>query len=285
MNIKNISITLTLLLTIVILASTSCRKEAGKESDGDPEKMRNAVASGGPVVYDGVISYSALGTREIDKNGITHQDVVYDGVGQFLTSAASQHTEDVGSVYFGVVNVVTDTPKYTTCIYNFSSTNRNHLSNATQFGSTTSFSLTGGSSFGPGTVSFYVPEEIFLDVVPTTCSVPFPQIQISTLPYRIFWNQDLANPNGVSVMVKYNGVMSNAINSAFSDIPFFNTPVNTTDIGYYDITAADLVGVPVGSIVDIYVGRGNEDDITTTNGKLINVEAHTHAKRSYSVIQ
>lgn len=284
---KNISLFAAI---IICLITISCSQEKDKNDpsliskNAYADHMKAIMSIGGSTTsgFDGKIQYKAFGMLEYAPGGSTvYQFCDYDCQSQFFKDATITTLENVGTLNIGSVSVVPATANGNS--YWYSTANRTDPANASQFGSTVTFAIAGGGSYSGSSVSFYVPEEIYLDTVPYSSCKNYTEISVSKLPHRIYWNQDASNPNGVAIMSEYNGPESNNVNSSFSSLSFYNAPIVTPDLGYYDLTMADLSGIPLGAIVTIHVGRGNED-VIVSGSKNVKVEGYASTLRSYVLV-
>lgn len=249
---------------------------SGNASDCLTEYDRTAL-------YDGRILYEAQGQKEFVMNEVMTA-VYYYGEADF-GGVVQYAWEDVGVVSFGAIDKKNDpATNYGRNHYRFTKDDYTDGRNEKQFGAQTLFSISGGSSYGPSKTVVSVPKVILLDTVTTICNCKRPEVSVSSLPYRIKWNQDVLNDKGVAVKITYNGFSYENEGSAL-DSPFYRyNKIIVPDLGYYDITIPDLKVVPVGGVFEITVSRGNEG-VITTNGKTINVEVYTKCDRNYRLIQ
>ncbi len=120
------------------------------------------------------------------------------------------------------------------------------------FGTTSTFSITGNSSYGIPAVSsqIYIPQVIKM-LTPATGGATVSK----AVGTAITWNPDPQN-DSIAVGFLYNGVTSHEKDSTLSATD--STWVRfVPDNGAYQVTSADLAGVPVGGYVHIRIGRGN----------------------------
>lgn len=271
------------LLLLFMLAACK-QNERSLEINSQPKNLTDRLTSflraGNPE--PGFIAYYAWGI-----SGPSGNAVDYNGHAEFFpNSSLSGSMVDVGVVNFGTVQVNTDTARYGTYAYNFTMPNKLGSQNASQWGSNVSFGITGGTSYNPFQTKFYVPQVIFLDTIPFVCNgsngINYPSISKSNPTTVLNWNMDIHNKQ-VAVIMYYDGVQSNKLNSALSNKSFSNAFI-VPDNGSYTIKPLDMLPYPVGSVLEVYVARGN-DETLNNNGKDVYVTANTYAKRTYIVLQ
>lgn len=283
---KNIIITA---IVLFFFLNSACKKESQSQElvKKQPTKERNSnglystMFGLGTSVCDGSIDYIATSESHTDTSGNAQYSSYYDGVGIFYDNPSTGGV-NVGSVSWGSIVLPPDSTRYGRWAYEFNTIQYTSLVNQTQFGSKTTFNITGGSGYSASSVNMYVPEEIYL--VPEKCMCSSPPLEKGKLPKTIFWNQDPNNLEGVVIMIEYNGFRSNLKNSSFSSESFFEDPISAPDNGKFDITSSMLVNIPLGSIVTIHIGRANQDEIVDGNGKVIAVSAIAHTQQDYNYV-
>ncbi|MCX6187237.1 MAG: hypothetical protein NTU43_09635 [Bacteroidetes bacterium] len=280
------------ILIITILASivfiTACKNGVETEIKSN-NKSKNTLTNlmlGGGVPYDeGSIYYRAITTT-----GNNDSSCYYWATGQFYKTSDlnPKDVENVGDLYIGAIKVnIMDTALYGKhYTYNFTSLDAKNQINAGQFGTGTAFSITGGGSFDPCSTEFYIPEELYLaPMTPCACgrSVSgLPTLSKTNPSVAINWITDPNNSN-VAVVFFYDGPTSKRLNANLSDQSFERTKI-VSDNGNYAISSSDLIDFPVGSVVEIYVGRSSEGDMTS-KGKNIHITGYTYAKETYEIVQ
>jgi len=240
----------------------------------------NIIASSLGTVgeYPGSISYIAFGS-----NGPMGKHAYYKGYAEFFNdSTLTGKVEDVGQVYFGNIAINTNPSRWGVNTYHFEAADMTNSTNSSQWGTNVTFGIAGGSSTYSGfNTSFYVPEVIYFDTISYVCGSPsLPPLSISSPP-TLTWNADGNNTN-VAIVIIYDGVASNQLNSSLSNQSFSQSLV-TNDNGSYGLTSSDLASFTSGAIVDVYVGRCGED-VVVSNGKKINIIAYTYSKRRYLLV-
>lgn len=90
--------------------------------------------------------------------------------------------------------------------------------------------------------------------------------------YVFNWNADSLNRNGVFIYVEYNPKF-------YGNEAFLNTNPNRVsnaifvdDNGSYKLTSELFDDIPLNSVVEVYIGRGNFGYITTENGTLSDMQ-------------
>jgi hypothetical protein len=276
--------TIVVILALISLGNISCKKDtqALPQNKNVTKKETSSMYSalfGGSLFYDGLIQYRADCESRRDTAGNIHQSVYYLGTGNFYDNLVTQGL-NVGNVSWGGIILTPDSARYGRWTYQFDNSHYSNPINNTQFGSNTDFSIAGGSAYANSIISMYVPDEIYLDPEPWSCSSPV--IYNSKLPKTIYWNSDPNNQTGVVIVIEYNGFRSNLKNATYSDASFFNPPIYVPDNGHFDINSSVLVNMPLGSIITVHLGRANQEDIIDANGKVVVVTAIAETKVDYN---
>ncbi len=220
------------------------------------------------------ISYTAIGLSSY--NG-QHSSMYY-GYAEFFN-------ENVGEVSFGNISIVPNPSFYGTNNYYFSKLNKADSTNQMQWGTTTTFGINGGGSYSAFNTRFYVPEVLFLNPQDSFYfngeGLPnSPTLSKSKPNFTLNWNSDTRN-DSVAIVFMYDGTWSHTIHSNLSSNSFA-TFTTCSDQGNYTLHASDLNSFPVGTIIDIYVGRGNNQEIIS-NGRTVYVTANTYAKQTFII--
>lgn len=271
-----------ILLFLAILA-ISCNSKVENQLEATSKNAINPVvkalfSSGFPE--PGKISYSAWGMAS-SKN----IEVLYNGHAEFFQDHNRfGHGENVGRVNFGSIFINTDIKQYGANDYNFSLSDVNNTNNSANWGANTSFGVAGGGVYPAFQVSFYVPKVIYLSPIGQVCnkiSSNYPIISKSNPAVSLNWNLDINNSQ-VAIIFYYDGIKSQSINPMLPTTSF-SSFVTAPDNGLYVINASDISNLPVGGLVEIYVGRGNDENVNI-QGKEVYITANTYSKRTYMIV-
>lgn len=270
----------------VLLLLSACSRENDSNETESQKKSNPLVSALTGVTYGnyyGEIDYSASGGKYSDTSNQVLTETTYNGQGYFYDNFISQRFTYVGTMQIGAISVVVDTN--ISLYYRFSPTQWRLPINETQFGSNVTFSISGNvSTYTAASTSLYVPEELYIDTISCSCQIGYPEISLSGLPYEIRWNTDPQNQKGVVILIKYEGYESHQRDASLPSNIYFKPAITAPDNGSYDITAADLAGIPIGGIIDVYVARGNDDEMLS-NGRPILINAYTYSKKRFIVVQ
>jgi hypothetical protein len=232
--------------------------------------------------YDGSIDYTSDGVKFMDSANTQQLQTVHNLLGKFF-HPTNDELVDAGQLQVGAISLHADS--------NFGYTYRlpssmmlNHSIHQSHFGANINFSIGGSMQFPASNVSMYVPQNIYIEPISSSCATANTIVSAGTLPFRVNWNIDPNNQNGVVILIRYNSFRSQNANPSFSGIPFFNAPILVNDIGYYDITQNDLNNIPVGAFFDVIIGRGNQDELLS-GSKKISIQAIAQSTRTYRLGQ
>jgi hypothetical protein len=271
------------LIFLLSIAFCSCNKKNENTSlTLNSSKPTNSVVSAFQSQNypdPGLISYYAWGTASTSGN-----EVLFDGHAEFFPdSSLTGQVENVGTVNFGIINIDTNVTRFGTHDYNFIKPNCIDPNNYSNWGINSNFGISGGGTYAPFQANFYVPEIIYLTPIAAVCNISslnYPTISKSNPTTVLNWNIDPNNAQ-VAIIFNYDGARSSSINSGLSSTSFSTYAVGP-DNGTYSVSIADLSAFPVGGILDVYVGRGNDENVIS-NGKEVYVTANTYSKRTYMI--
>jgi hypothetical protein len=273
-------ITISIIFLILFL---SCKKDPPiKETEDKRSRFERFIthqlmSSGMTGNYDGSIVYGARGEKRADTSNTVVKETYYDVFAQFLHSTQPELLT-AGDLQVGAITLAPNATFGNS--YQLPSSMIQDAIHNGQFGTSLTFSISGSADFPASSTTIYVPKEIYIDTVSCQCINSFPVVKLSSSPYRINWNADPNNNEGVVVLIRYNAQLSQHRDPSFAGSPFFNPPIFTTDNGYYDISANDLINIPAGAVFDLIIGRGNQEDMLS-GSKKISVEAVSRSSRSF----
>lgn len=285
---KSLSIKPILLLSFILIGSfIACQKDSEIKDGNKSNNIRRFVANGLMGInqsgyYDGSIDYTSNGLKFIDSTNTQQTQTLYNLIGQFF-HPTNDELVDAGKLHVGAISLHADS----NFGYKYRLPSSMMLDNPIHqphFGASINFSIGGATHFQASNVSMYVPQNIYIEPVATSCETSTTVVSKNALPFRINWNIDPNNQNGVVILIRYNSFRSQNANPSFSGIPFFNTPILLNDIGQYDITANDLNNIPVGAFFDVIIGRGNQEELLS-GSKKISIQAIAQSTRTYRLGQ
>lgn len=261
-------------LSFVSLLIFGCKKETVRE------KVNNVFpylfTSDSLVPNNGIISFACYryasgdNSRQFQIHGAIYSDTGY-------TTSINAGTLSIGGLNFSS-DASMDKQYGNTNIDASDSTPAKSI-----FGATSKFKIAGNSGvINSDSVSFYVPAEIMM-TSPTNSQLTISKSSSLTVQ----WNTDGSNTEGVYLMLRYNGALSHAKDSSLSSTDIIITHYSSSDGGSYTFSSGDLSSLPVGGILEVYVGRSGFKYLNTTdnnsNPMKIRVFAYTMATNSYTI--
>lgn len=132
----------------------------------------------------------------------------------------------------------------------------------------------GTSSGGDNGSGSFVTDTLY---VPQKVALTIPAKSPIKSGYSIAWNADSKNQKGIVVTIQYDTtLLENKKFLATFPRPLVNA-ITTKDVGKYELTNADLGKFPIGALLNVMVGRANNNNITASDGKTYTIYAYTIA--------
>lgn len=118
------------------------------------------------------------------------------------------------------------------------------------FGQSTTVSLEGSEVLPSLNTDFYIPKMMTITNMDNSSNSISEGMEIT-------WDDDLNNTFGVGIAIIFDPLSTENDTKDFSNYQEVRTAIHTEDDGSYTITSSDLSGIPAGSSVEFYIGRGN----------------------------